>query len=494
MRLRHLLATVPFLLGAPSVTTACSSSSSSAADAATTEPDGATPDASHTDGARRDAGHVDGGASDASTGDAPTADAVASGSSDAVADVPIVVRGDGGAASAIQHVVLIVQENHTFDNYFGRYCTAATGSAPTCTTGPACCEAAPAADPTGASPQALDDSTNGSYNPFHTAACETPEIDQGKMDRYVTGVPLCSNAANFAYADGVAAATYWALAGQGALADRYFQPVIGASSSNDMYFARAGFVFKDNAYEPDAKGQSCQGGASKSYTDKTIADLLLEAGATFGVYAQGYAASVAAAPACPAPTTGCPAGVTTYPCTYDPGDIPFEYYTSLHDNPAFMKDFAQLSTDLGQGDLPAFSFVKAIGFLTEHPGQGDTVSGGEAFVQSVVSAIGSSTYAASTLILVTWDESGGYFDHIAPPPTSTVDHQDYGPRLPLLALGPFAKKNGVSHVTMEHSSIVKFLEWNWLGKQTGQLGTRDAVVHNLGSLLDPAATGVTVPD
>ena len=46
---------------------------------------------------------------------------------------------------------------------------------------------------------------------------------------------------------------------------------------------------------------------------------------------------------------------------------------------------------------------------------------------------------------------------------------------------------------MEHSSLVKFIEWNWLGMQTGQLGGRDAQVANVGSLLDPAATGVTVP-
>ena len=47
---------------------------------------------------------------------------------------------------------------------------------------------------------------------------------------------------------------------------------------------------------------------------------------------------------------------------------------------------------------------------------------------------------------------------------------------------------------MEHSSIVKFLEWNWLGGETGQLGTRDAVVNNIGSLLDPDETGTPVPE
>jgi hypothetical protein len=64
----------------------------------------------------------------------------------------------------------------------------------------------------------------------------------------------------------------------------------------------------------------------------------------------------------------------------------------------------------------------------------------------------------------------------------------YGTRLALLALGPYARKasgGSISHVVMEHSSIVKFIEWNWLGHQTGQLGTRDAHVNNIGSMLDP---------
>ena len=93
---------------------------------------------------------------------------------------------------------------------------------------------------------------------------------------------------------------------------------------------------------------------------------------------------------------------------------------------------------------------------------------------------------------MTYDESGGFFDHVAPPATSTIDMQPYGPRVPLLAIGAFARKNFVSHVVMEHSSIVKFIEWNWLGA-TGQLGTRDTQVNNIGSLLDPAMTGTTVP-
>src|SRR5262245_43464914 len=84
-------------------------------------------------------------------------------------------------ASNINHLVVIVQENHTFDTYFGRWCTAATGSNPTCTSGPSCCEAAPAHDPTGASPIVLDDAANAAFDPNHNQVCEVDEIHGGLM-------------------------------------------------------------------------------------------------------------------------------------------------------------------------------------------------------------------------------------------------------------------------------------------------------------------------
>src|SRR5262249_51598432 len=102
--------------------------------------------------------------------------------------------------SGINHLIVVVQENHTFDNYFGRYCTAPTGSAPSCTDGPACCEAGPDHDPSGGSPVVLDDAANGGYDPNHTQDCELAELNGGAMDRFVTGAP-CSDARNFAYAD-----------------------------------------------------------------------------------------------------------------------------------------------------------------------------------------------------------------------------------------------------------------------------------------------------
>jgi phospholipase C len=382
-------------------------------------------------------------------------------------------------------VVVVIQENHTFDNYFAHYCTAAPGSAPTCTSGPACCEAAPAHDPSGASPIVLDDTANAAYDPDHTQACELAETNGGAMDRYVTGAGTCSDPRHFAYADAATAQRYWDLATAGALADRYFQPIAGQSSANDMYFARAQYVFTDNQYKPDAIGQECSlAGVPASYSDPTIGDLLAGAGVSWAFYTEGYTAMVDARAQgmCPRAPKDCPFGLALSPCTLDVADLPFDYYRSSADNPKALRDFSRFASDLSNLTLPQVVFVKGLGYHTEHPGTYTTISDGEKFVTGVIDAVKASEYAPDTLILVTWDEGGGFFDHIAPPGTGT-DGQPYGTRVPLFAVGPFAAAGTVSHVAMEHASIVKFVEWNWLGMQTGQLAGRDATVANLGSLL-----------
>jgi phospholipase C len=197
---------------------------------------------------------------------------------------------------------------------------------------------------------------------------------------------------------------------------------------------------------------------------------------------------------CPPADPECPLAIPFYPCVYDPSDIPFQYYPRFRDNPTYMRDFSRLGQDLDEGTLPSVSYVKAIGFRTEHPGYGITIRDGIDFTRALIDRILSSSYADRTLIIVTYDEGGGYFDHVAPPPASPVDGKEYGVRIPTFAIGRFARAGHISHVEMEASSLVRFIEWNWLGGETGQLETRDAVVNNIGSLLDPSETGTPVPE
>ncbi len=404
----------------------------------------------------------------------------------------------GDAGPAIPHVVILVMENHTFDSYFGRWCTAAAGSNPTCTSGPACCEAAPTVDPEGNSPVDLTDSSNGSYDRDHYQSCELSEIDDGGMDHFTAPVTDagCADPRNFAIADATSLSTYYGWATQYAVADRYFQPIAGQSSSNDMYLAIAHYLFTDNDEIPDAFGLLCTplaGEPTEIDGGMTVADVILASGHTFAFYAEGYDIMKTAGDSCPLPPSDCPLALPVSPCLYSPGDDPFLFYDRFRDNPAYIKDYTDFTAALTAGALPDVSFVKPIGYKTEHPGYGNTLSAGETFAQGLVSAVQASSYVQDTLILLTWDEGGGFYDHIAPPPPSSVDGKPYGMRIPLLAMGPYAKQGYVSHVTLEHSSIVKFLEWNFTGS-TGQLGTRDAVVANIGSLLDPTTTKVPVPE
>jgi phospholipase C len=436
--------------------------------------------------------------------------------------------------SPIQHVVLIVQENHSFDSYFGHWCTAPAGSNPSCTTGRACCEAAPATEPKGASPGVLDDASNLLRDRDHERVCEVQQIHGGLMDQFVSGAsggmsclgsgPSCSDPLNWVIAETATVGAYWTLADQNALADRYFQSAVGGTGANNIYFAGARFRFDDEVNLPTVaagmKGSTlcdqpvCDGTPVAPYAAATIADLLLDAGYTFAIYADGFQEAVTAAQAgvCtnPADVSECPYTscilhpVLCHGCLYDPADIPFLYFSGFADSAAgaptpYEKDFDTLQSDLDTGKLPNFAFVKMRLFRNEHPNLAN-INDGVAAISNLISALKQSSAWSSTLVLLTWDEGGGFFDHVPPPPAPPVDVDSdtmgmavpYGTRVPFIAIGPFAAAGRVSHVTLEHSSVVRFIELNFLGA-TGQLQARDAYVNNLGSLLDRGAVGYDVP-
>ncbi len=301
------------------------------------------------------------------------------------------------AGPSIAHVVILVQENHTFDAYFGRWCTAAPGSAPSCGSGPSCCEAAPGVDPEGNAPVTLDDAENAGYDPNHSQLCEIAEIDDGGMDHYTSGPPVdagdlwgaCPDPKNFALAaaSGSPVDPYRSWASQYALADRYFQPAAGASSENDMYLAAARFFFVDNTEIPAAIGDLCTAAAgppTRYDGGLTVADVIAQAGASFAFYADGYQAMLDASGGCPLPPSDCPLALPVSPCVYSPGDDPFLFFPQFSDRSASIRDFGQLASDLAGGTLPSVAFVKALGYRTEHPGYGHTISAGVSFAQALV--------------------------------------------------------------------------------------------------------------
>jgi phospholipase C len=217
------------------------------------------------------------------------------------------------------------------------------------------------------------------------------------------------------------------------------------------------------------------------YYDPTITSLLSHCDFTLRTYAEGYDFVKNNFSENPC-----------YPHGYDSTDIPFNYYAAIIDNINFIKDYLEFQNDIKSKNLPEVSYIKPLGTNTGHPVIGD-ISSELKFLKETVDMILESEYRDDTLILYLPNESCGYYDHVPPPRTNIVDDKPYGARIPFIAFGKFAKKNYISHTVMEHTSIIKFIKWNWLSGETGQLNTRDKNVNGIGDLIDPEAAGIFVP-
>jgi phospholipase C len=128
--------------------------------------------------------------------------------------------------------------------------------------------------------------------------------------------------------------------------------------------------------------------------------------------------------------------------------------------------------DIANGQLASVSWVIPDFVDSDHPGASSDM--GPSWVASVVNAVGNSQYWNSTAIIITWDDWGGFYDHVPPP---FVDAQGgLGFRVPLLVVSPYAKAGYVSHTQYEFGSIIRFVEDNW---GLGRLGTTDTRAANI---------------
>jgi phospholipase C len=141
---------------------------------------------------------------------------------------------------------------------------------------------------------------------------------------------------------------------------------------------------------------------------------------------------------------------------------PFQYAASIMGNPAVrtahIKDTADLIADIGNNTLPSVSFGKPDGLLDGHP-QSSKIDLFEAYVQNVLDALEANpTLKADTVVFITWDEAGGYWDSGFVQP---IDFFGDGPRIPLLILSPYSTGGMVTHNYADHVSLLKFIERNW---------------------------------
>jgi acid phosphatase len=202
-------------------------------------------------------------------------------------------------------------------------------------------------------------------------------------------------------------------------------------------------------------------------TYPNIGDRLSAAGVSWSWYSGGWDAAAA----------GKPGPLFQY------HHQPFNYFASYapgQPGRAHLKDETDFTTALRRGRLPKVSFVKPYGAENEHPGYASEPNGSDHLV-NLLKAIRRSPQADSTLVVVTYDEFGGQWDHVSPPgPSSTTAgvHDAWGPgtRIPALILSPSLRRSGVDHTVYDTTSILATIERSF---ELAPLSPRDAAVHDL---------------
>jgi phospholipase C len=124
---------------------------------------------------------------------------------------------------------------------------------------------------------------------------------------------------------------------------------------------------------------------------------------------------------------------------------------------AHIQDSVNLYSDIANGTLPAVSVVKPSGYVDGHPSS-SKLDLFEGFVQKIVTQVEASAYANDTVIFITFDEGGGYYDsgYVQP-----LDFFGDGTRIPLIVVSPLVRQGYISHEYADHVSIIKFIERNW---------------------------------
>ena len=345
--------------------------------------------------------------------------------------------------SPIKHIIVIVQENHTFDNYFGTYPGANGISKYTAL--PAKLGGPPTAKPYLLTNATLSKNFNNSWAAAHEA------YDNGAMDGFVAAQ---GSNVTMGYYDYHTIPYYWDYASQFVLFDNFYSSVMADSLPNHLYLVAGqsgGLTFDERNGAFNFTSSSIQNG---EFDFNSIANEMEANGISWKYYA-GFALSL-----------------TNW--------NPMPAFSSIAHNETMQNnvvDTSQFVIDVQNNKLPSVSFVMPQNdSVSEEPPGNLTL--GEQSVVSEVNAVMSSPYWNSTAIFLTWDDSGGWYDHVTPP---QVDAFGYGFRVPCLIISPYARQGLIDHTQGDFTSILKFIETDL---SLPSLSTRDAQANNLMEAFD----------
>jgi phospholipase C len=336
------------------------------------------------------------------------------------------------ANTPIEHFIVIMQENHSFDNYFGTYPGADGIPEGTCMP----------VDP-------FDESNTECVEPFligtndveladpdHSVRTHELQVNEGKMNGFVYALTNRNQDGRLAmgYYDDTHIPYYWNLADEFVLFDKYFTSYAGGSLENHFYWTSA---FRGI----DETGTAIQDAP-------TIFDRLQEAGVTWKFYVQNYDPNLTIRT------------VDQYPSNRASQIIwaPILRLDRFIDDPELNKNIVDLSQyyeDLKNGTLPQVAYMVPSG-PSEHPPS--NIQSGMRFVKTLIQMLTQSDYWEKSAFLLVYDDWGGWYDHVPPP---QVDDYGYGMRVPAIMVSAFAKKGYVDSTHLDFASILKFIEYNW---------------------------------
>jgi phospholipase C len=374
----------------------------------------------------------------------------------------------------IRHVVVIMQENRSFDSYFGTFPGAdgiplRYGVPRVCMPDPlrhTCVR--PFHDP-------QDANTGGP----HAKVDAGGDISGGRMDGFIAQLelgqgcppgstnPACSPAGLpdvMGYHTAQEIPNYWAYARQFVLQDHLFESAASWSLPEHLFMVSEWSAYCTVAGDPFSCRNASQrvfnpedqlAGLAPDYPWTDLTYLLHKAGVSWGYYVFS-----GTQPDCSSGSMTCPSieQRSTTPGIWNP----LPYFDTVRQDGQLgnIQSIASFYSQAAAGTLPAVSWVTPNGTVSEHPPA--LVSAGQAYVTGLVNAIMRSPDWNSTAIFLTWDDWGGFYDHVRPP---TVDQNGYGLRVPGIVISPYARKGYIDHQILSQDAYVKFIEDDFLGGQ-----------------------------
>ncbi len=377
----------------------------------------------------------------------------------------------------IKHVVVIMQENRSFDSYFGTYPGAdgipmANGQPAVCVPDPMSGQCiAPYHDPADVNhggphgrDAALADINGGQMNGFIGMAQQGRGQSCANPNDPVCTIPGATDV--MGYHDGENIPNYWAYAKNFVLQDHMFEPDLSWSLPAHLYEVSAWSARCAITADP----MSCVGAPQwpetppdfnkKGHTpDYAWTDL------TYLLHAHhvswGYYVFAGGEPDCANDEDISCAVISQSAKT--PGIWnPLPYFDTVREDGQLsnIQSLTNFYAAAREGALPAVSWVVPNQRVSEHPP--GRVSVGQAYVTTLINAIMRSPDWSSTAIFLSWDDWGGFYDHVVPP---RVDENGYGLRVPGLVISPYARHGYIDHQTLSHDAYLKFIEDDFLGGQ-----------------------------